>query len=66
MVKKYAYLLISKYAPTESFPIEFLSVFYLSPVAFNQSQGPGVFPWKTSIWRHLAWNGEPVIFFSVF
>ena len=66
MVKKYAYLLSPKDAPTESFPIEFLSAFYLSPVAFNQSQGSGIFPWKTSIWRHLAVNGEPVIFFSVF
>ena len=56
---------ISKYAPTRSYSTELLSVFYPGPIAFNQGQSPGRFTITTRISGHLAWNDEPVIFFSV-
>ena len=56
---------ISKYAPTRSYSTELLSVFYPGPIAFNQGQSPRRFTRTTRISGHLAWNDEPVIFFSV-
>ena len=56
---------ISKYAPTRNYSTELLSVLYPGPIAFNQGQSPGRFTRTTRISGHLAWNDEPVIFFSV-
>ena len=55
---------ISKYAPTRNYSTELLSVHYPGPIAFNQGQSPGRFTRTTRISGHLAWNDEPVIFFS--
>ena len=56
---------ISKYAPTRNYSTELLSVLYPGPIAFNQGQSPGRFTRATRISGHLAWNDEPVSFFSV-